>query len=114
MSMRYYLIREEQNTVDNQLEKKEVKPRRNIANFLDVPMKIHVELGRAKLMIKDILELGEGSIVYLDSLVGEDLNIYVNDKLFAKGEVVIVGYDEQFSIRITKILNQKKLEGVQK
>ena len=74
----------------------------NIALLLDVPMRITVELGRTKMTIKDILGLGEGSIIELEKLAGEPVDILVNDKLIAQGEVVVI--DENFAVRVTKIV----------
>ncbi len=74
----------------------------NIALLLDVPMRVTVELGRTKMTIKDILGLGEGSIIELDKLAGEPVDILVNDKLIAQGEVVVI--DENFAVRVTKIV----------
>jgi flagellar motor switch protein FliN/FliY len=62
-----------------------------------------VELGRTKMLIKDILQLGQGSVVELDKLAGEPMEILVNNKLIAKGEVVVV--NEKFGIRLTDILS---------
>lgn len=74
----------------------------NIALLLDVPMRVTVELGRTRMTIKDILGLGEGSIIELDKLAGEPVDILVNDKLIAQGEVVVI--DENFAVRVTKIV----------
>lgn len=73
----------------------------NIGLILDVPLEITVELGRTKKSIKDILELTNGSIVELDKLAGEPVDIQVNGKFLAKGEVVVI--DENFGVRITEI-----------
>ena len=73
----------------------------NIGLILDVPLQITVELGRASKSIKDILELTNGSIVELDRLAGEPVDIMVNGKYLAKGEVVVI--DENFGVRITDI-----------
>lgn len=73
----------------------------NIGLILDVPLQITVELGRAKKSIKEILELTNGSIVELDKLAGEPVDIQVNGKFLAKGEVVVI--DENFGVRITEI-----------
>ena len=73
----------------------------NIGLILDVPLEITVELGRTRKSIKDILELTNGSIVELDKLAGEPVDIQVNGKFLAKGEVVVI--DENFGVRITEI-----------
>lgn len=75
----------------------------NIGLILDVPLQVTVELGRAKKTIKDILELTSGSIVELDKLAGEPVDIFVNGKFLAKGEVVVI--DENFGVRITDIVS---------
>ena len=66
-------------------------------------MSLTVELGRTKMYIKDILGLGEGSIIELDKLAGEPVDLLVNGKLIAKGEVVVI--DENFGVRVTDIVS---------
>ncbi|SEB03195.1 flagellar motor switch protein FliN/FliY [Thalassobacillus cyri] len=78
---------------------------RNLDMLLDIPLKVTVELGRAKRTIKDILELSSGSVVELDKLAGEPVDIHVNNKLIAQGEVVVI--DENFGVRVTDILSPK-------
>ena len=75
----------------------------NIGLILDVPLQVNVELGRTKKSIKDILDLTKGSIVELDKLAGEPVDIMVNGKYLAKGEVVVI--DENFGVRITEIVS---------
>lgn len=75
----------------------------NIGLLMDVTLQLSVELGGARMKIKDILELGIGSIVELDRLAGEPVDILVNGKLIAKGEVVVI--DENFGVKVTDILN---------
>jgi len=75
----------------------------NIDLLLDVPLQITVELGRTRMLIKDVLELGIGSVVELNKLAGEAVEVFVNNKLIAKGEVVVI--DENFAVRITSIIN---------
>ncbi len=79
-----------------------IEPLDNLALLLDVPMRVTVELGRTRMTIKDILNLGEGSIVELEKLAGEPVDVLVNDKLIALGEVVVI--DENFSVRVTKVI----------
>ncbi len=74
---------------------------RNLDMLLDIPLKVTVELGRTNRTIKDILELSAGSIIELDKLAGEPVDILVNEKLIAKGEVVVI--DENFGVRVTDI-----------
>lgn len=76
---------------------------------MDVPLEVTVELGRTKMQIKEILDLGAGSIVELDKLAGEPVDVLVNGKLIAKGEVVVI--DESFGIRITNIVSQMERLG---
>lgn len=80
------------------------KEQRNLDMLLDIPLKVTVELGRTKRSVKEILEFSSGSIIELDKLAGEPVDIHVNDKLIAKGEVVVI--DENFGVRITDILSQ--------
>ncbi|SNZ09652.1 flagellar motor switch protein FliN/FliY [Terribacillus aidingensis] len=77
---------------------------RNLDLLMDIPLKVSVELGRTKRTIKDILELSVGSVVELDKLAGEPVDIHVNNKLIAKGEVVVI--EENFGVRVTDILSQ--------
>jgi flagellar motor switch protein FliN/FliY len=74
----------------------------NIGLVMDVPLEVSVELGRTRKTIKEILELGPGSIIQLDKLAGEPVDLLVNGKLVAKGEVVVI--DESFGIRVTNIV----------
>ncbi|MCW2277932.1 flagellar motor switch phosphatase FliY [Heliophilum fasciatum] len=74
----------------------------NLGLIMDVPLQVTVELGKAKKTIRDILELGPGSVIELDKLAGEPVDILVNGKLVAKGEVVVI--DENFGVRITDIV----------
>lgn len=75
----------------------------NLDFILDIPLKVTVELGRTEVIIKDLLQLGQGSVLELDKLAGEPLEILVNGKLVAKGEVVVV--NEKFGIRLTDIIS---------
>ena len=77
---------------------------RNLDMLLDIPLQVTVELGRTKRSVKEILELSSGSIIELDKLAGEPVDILVNSRLIAKGEVVVI--DENFGVRITDILSQ--------
>ncbi|WP_077621955.1 flagellar motor switch phosphatase FliY [Sediminibacillus massiliensis] len=77
---------------------------RNLDMLMDIPLNVTVELGRTKRSVKEILELSSGSIIELDKLAGEPVDIHVNDKLIAKGEVVVI--DENFGVRVTDIISQ--------
>ncbi|MCX7667619.1 MAG: flagellar motor switch phosphatase FliY [Atribacterota bacterium] len=87
-------------------KKEEPSSQVNLELLLDVTLPLVVELGRVRLSIQEILELGPGSIVELDKLAGEPADLYVNDVLFARGEVVVI--EENFGIRITEIVNPEE------
>lgn len=74
----------------------------DIEMIMDIPVQLSVELGRTRLTIRNILQLGQGSVVELDGLAGEPMDIYVNGYLIAQGEVVVV--DEKYGIRVTDII----------
>ncbi|OAS83327.1 flagellar motor switch phosphatase FliY [Metabacillus litoralis] len=76
----------------------------NLDMLLDIPLQVTVELGRTKRSVKEILELSSGSIIELDKLAGEPVDILVNSKIVAKGEVVVI--DENFGVRVTDIISQ--------
>ncbi|MBM4284339.1 MAG: flagellar motor switch protein FliN [Deltaproteobacteria bacterium] len=71
--------------------------------LLDIPLEITAELGRTRMIINDLLQLGQGSVIELNKLAGEPLEILVNQKLIARGEVVVV--NEKFGIRLTDIIS---------
>ena len=75
----------------------------NLDLILDIPLSVTVELGRSKMLINDLLQLGQGSVIELTKLVGDPLEILVNDKLVARGEVVVV--NEKFGVRLTDIVD---------
>ncbi|TDJ08889.1 MAG: flagellar motor switch protein FliN [Deltaproteobacteria bacterium] len=75
----------------------------NLDFILDIPLKVTVELGRTAVLIKDLLLFGQGSIIELDKAAGDPLDVYVNGKLVAKGEVVVV--NEKFGVRISEIIS---------
>jgi flagellar motor switch protein FliN/FliY len=91
---------------DEEPTSKSKEDKENLELILDVPLTITVELGKTKKLIKDILELSEGSIIELDKLAGEPVDILANGKYIAKGEVVVI--DENFGVRITDIVHQSK------
>jgi len=82
-------------------EQKEKTP--NMELLLDIPLEITAELGRSRMIINDLLQLGQGSVIELNKLAGEPLEILVNHKLIARGEVVVV--NEKFGIRLTDIIS---------
>ncbi len=85
------VVREKEKVDDNKLDL-----------ILDIPLTVTVELGRSKMLINDLLQLGEGSVIELTKLVGEPLEVLINSKLVARGEVVVV--NEKFGVRLTSIV----------
>lgn len=84
------------------LTSESIEGQSDIDMIMDIPVQMSVELGRTRLTIKSILQLGQGSVVELDGLAGEPMDIYVNGYLIAQGEVVVV--DEKYGIRVTDII----------
>ena len=83
----------------------------NIDFLLDIPLTISAELGRTKMIIYELLQLSQGSVIELNKLAGEPLDVRVNDKLIARGEAVVV--NEKFGVRITDIVNpQERIENL--
>ena len=76
---------------------------RDINFLLDIPLVVMIEIGRTKMFIKDLLQLGQGSVIELDKMVGEPMDVFVNGKLIARGEVVVI--NEKFGIRLTDIIS---------
>lgn len=81
--------------------------KKNLDIMQDVLMHISVELGRTKSSIKEVMEMEKGSIVELDKIAGEQVEIYVNEKLVAKGEVIVI--EDKFGVRVTSTSLQKGL-----
>ncbi len=79
------------------------KSLKDVDFLLDVPLEISVELGRTRILVNDLLQLGQGSVVELTKLAGEPLEILINHKLIARGEAVVV--NEKFGVRITDIIS---------
>ena len=75
----------------------------NLERILDIPLVLSAQLGNTRMLIKDLLQLGPGSIVELDKLAGEPLEVLVNERLVARGEVVMV--NEKFGIRLTDVIS---------
>jgi flagellar motor switch protein FliN/FliY len=84
----------------------EERSERNLDLIMDIPLKVSVELGRTKMMVSDLLNLGQGSVIELNKLAGEALEILVNDKLVARGEAVVV--NEKFGVRLTDIISPQE------
>ena len=76
----------------------------SLDRIMDIPLVISAQLGSARMLIKELLQLGPGSVVELDKLAGEPLEVLVNEKLVARGEVVMV--NEKFGIRLTDVVSQ--------
>lgn len=77
--------------------------KKNLDFILDIPLQLTVELGRTKLLVKDVLQLNQGSVVELTKLAGEPLDVFVNSKLVARAEAVVV--NEKFGIRLVDIVS---------
>ncbi len=78
----------------------------NIGMLMDVPLTVTIELGRTEMTLKQALELQQGSVVELDRLAGDPIDVYVNERLIAKGEVVVV--DDRFAVRVTELVSNTK------
>ena len=76
---------------------------RGLEFLYDVPLQISVEVGRSKILLRDLLRMGEGYVIELDKLAGEPLDLYVNSRLIARGEAVLVG--DKFGIRLTDVVS---------
>jgi flagellar motor switch protein FliN/FliY len=88
------------------LEQKVVNPASapgNMNLLLDVPMKVAVQLGNTRMLIKELLQLGQGSVIQLDKIAGDPMDIYIGDKMIARGEIVVV--NDMFGVRITDIIS---------
>ena len=95
---------EEKNTADvSQDNGSEQSEKYDMDLILDLPLDVSVELGKVKMPVNELLRLGRGSILELTKPVGEPLDIYINNRLIAKGEVVIL--DDKFGIRVADIIN---------
>lgn len=77
---------------------------RDLEFLMDIPLRVSVEVGRTRVTIQDLLSLGPGSIVELDKLAGEPLDVYINQKLVARGEAVII--NEKFGVRLTDVVSR--------
>ena len=87
------------------------EPAVNMEFLLDVPLEVTVELGRTKMLINDMLKLGQGSVIELSKLAGESLEILANQKPIARGEVVVV--NEKYGVRLTEVISpMERIEGL--
>jgi len=84
-------------------DQKEFPQMKNLDFIMDIPLQLTVELGRTKLLVRDVLQLNQGSVVELTKLAGEPLDVFVNSKLVARGEAVVV--NEKFGIRLLDIVS---------
>jgi flagellar motor switch protein FliN/FliY len=83
----------------------------NMEFLLDIPLEVTVELGRTKMLINDMLKLGQGSVIELSKLAGESLEILANQKPIARGEVVVV--NEKYGVRLTEVISaMERIEGL--
>ena len=83
----------------------------NMEFLLDIPLEVTVELGRTKILINDMLKLGQGSVIELSKLAGESLEILANQKPIARGEVVVV--NEKYGVRLTEVISpMERIEGL--
>ncbi len=88
---------------DAQDKSKKDKESLNLDFILDIPLTLTAELGRSRLLISELLQLGQGSVIELTKLAGEPMDIYVNQRLIARGEVVVV--NDKFGVRLTDIVS---------
>jgi flagellar motor switch protein FliN/FliY len=91
-----------ENTV-NELAKGPAVDSKKLDFIMDIPLHVTVELGRTKLLVRDILQLNQGAVVELSKMAGEPLDVFVNSKLVARGEAVVV--NEKFAIRLVDIVS---------
>lgn len=78
---------------------------RGLDFLYDVPLQVSVEVGRSRILLRDLLRMGEGYVIELDKMAGEPLDLYVNSRLIARGEAVMVG--DKFGIRLTDVVSTK-------
>ncbi|MCK9275544.1 MAG: flagellar motor switch protein FliN [Syntrophales bacterium] len=75
----------------------------NLDFILEIPLKVSAELGRCRMLVNDLLQLGQGSVIELDKMAGEPMDIFVNNRLIARGEVVVA--NERFGVRLTDVVS---------
>lgn len=90
-------------TAEHKAQRQNPGTKRDLDFILDIPLEVSAELGRTRLLINELLQLGQGSVVELNKLAGEPLEIFVNGKLVARGEAVVI--NEKFGIRLTDIIS---------
>ncbi len=84
-------------------DKKSAKTSGNIDFLLDIPLEITIELGRTRMLIHELLKLGQGSVIKLEKIAGETMDIFANQRLIAKGEVVVI--NDKYGVRLTEIIS---------
>ena len=88
------------------MTEEERKRDRNLSMIMDIPLKVTVQLGQTRMVVSELLNLGQGSVIELTKLAGEPMEVLVNDKLVARGEAVVV--NEKFGVRLTDIISQSE------
>ncbi|MEN8189998.1 MAG: flagellar motor switch protein FliN [Thermodesulfobacteriota bacterium] len=97
------LLEEDSQEVSPPQQENSLQSGRGLEFLYDVPLQISVEVGRSKILLRDLLQMGEGYVIELDKAAGEPLDLYVNSRLIAKGEAVMVG--DKFGIRLTDVVS---------
>lgn len=82
------------------------RPGRELDRILDIPVTISAELGKTKLLVNELMQLGQGSVLELNKLAGEPVEVYVEGRLIAKGETVVV--NERFGVKLTEIISPEE------
>jgi len=93
----------EKDSVKEIKQEGDLKQSPNLDFILDIPLEVSVELGRTKIPISDLLQLGQGSVIELAKMTGEPLEILVNQRLVARGEVVVI--NDKFGVRLTDVIS---------
>jgi len=90
----------------NSDENKKTTKDPDLSLIMDIPLRVAVELGRTKMAVRELIQLCQGSVIELNKLAGEPLEVYINDKLIARGEAVVV--NEKFGVRLTDVISTKE------
>jgi len=88
---------------DQQTAAEQMSAPRSIDFLLDIPLQVSVEVGRSRILVKELLQMQEGFVIELDKLAGEPLDLYVNSKLIARGEAVLA--NDKFGLRLTDVIS---------
>lgn len=94
---------QENNGVELDQDDKNPETSKDIGILLDIPLQVSVEVGRSRILVKDLLQMSEGYVVELDKLAGEPLDLYVNSRLIARGEAVLV--NDKLGLRLTDVVS---------